>query len=90
MIKSMQKASEMKPRQTPITPGQQRAWKKLAKEFGDDLCTLQVSSAHDIAKAGVKALQDEAKMLYSNQAVRKAYDHFILLCQLTKEEKNAT
>jgi len=90
MIKAMQAASEMKPRQTPITPGQQRAWKKLAKEFGDDLCTLTHSSAHDIAEAGVKALQKEATVLYSNQAVRKAYDHFILLCQLTKEEKNAT
>jgi hypothetical protein len=90
MIKSMQKASEMKPRQTPITPGQHRAWKKLAKEFGDDLCTLTHSSAHDIAEAGVKALQKEATVLYSNQAVRKAYDHFILLCQLTKEEKNVT
>ena len=90
MIKAMQAASEMKPRQTPITPGQQRAWEKLAKEFGDDLCTLQVSSAHDIAEAGIKALQKEAKVLYSNPAVQKAYDHFVLLCQLTKEEKNAT
>jgi hypothetical protein len=90
MIKSMQQASEIKPRQSPITPGQHRAWKKLAKEFGDDLCTLQTSSAHDIVEAGVKALQDEANVLYSNPAVRKAYDHLILLCQLTKEEKNAT
>ena len=90
MIKSMQKASEMKPRQTPITEGQRRAWKKLAKEFGDELCTLQVNSAHDIAEEGIKALQQEANMLYSNPAVRKAYDHFILLCQLTKEKNHVT
>ena len=90
MIKSMQQASEIKPRQTPITEGQRKAWKKLAKEFGDELCTLQISSAHDIAEAGINALQKEATVLYSNPAVRKAYDHFILLCKLTKEETNAT
>ena len=32
-----------------------------------------------------KALQKEANVLYSNIAVKKAYDHFILLCKLTKE-----
>jgi hypothetical protein len=87
MCKAIQTASELRPRQTPITEGQQRAWKKLAKEFGDELCTLKQCSAHDIAEAGVKALQEEAKVLYSNEAVRKAYEHFILLCELTKETK---
>jgi hypothetical protein len=88
MTKAMQRASELKPKQTPITEGQRKAWKKLAKEFGDELCTLQGSSAHDIAKAGIKALQDEANVLYSNEAVKKAYNHFILICQLTKEHAN--
>ena len=87
MTKAMQKASELRPRQTPITESQRKAWKKLAKELGDELCTLQGPSAHDIAEAGIKALQDEAMMLYSNTAVKKAYEHFILLCQLTKESK---
>jgi hypothetical protein len=87
MCKAIQVASELKPRQTPITEGQRKAWKKLAKELGDDLCTLQGSSAHDIAEAGIKALQDEASMLYLNPAVKKAYEYFILICQLTKELK---
>jgi len=87
MTRAMQAASELKPRQTPITEGQRKAWKKLAKEFGDDLCTLNIGCAQDIAKAGITALQDEAMMLYSNTAVKKAYDHFILICQLTKELK---
>ena len=54
--KALHKASEMRPARTPITPGQQRAWKKLAKEFGDELCTLQQGSIHDIAEAGVRAM----------------------------------
>ena len=85
MCKALNKASELRPARTPITPAQQRAWKKLAKEFGDELCTLNGASIHDIAEAGIKALQKEANMLYSNAAVKKAYDHFILLCELTKE-----
>ena len=88
MCKALNKASELRPARTPITPAQQRAWKKLAKEFGDELCTLNGASIHDIAEAGIKALQKEATVLYSNPAVKKAYDHFILLCKLTKEEKH--
>ena len=89
MSKALHEASEMKPKQTPITEGQRKAWKKLAKEFGDELCTLNCASAHDIAESGIKALQKEADVLYSNPAVKKAYDHFILLCKLTKEENHA-
>jgi len=85
MCKALNKASELRPARTPITPAQQRAWKKLAKEFGDELCTLNGASIHDIAEAGIKALQKEANVLYSNTAVKNAYDHFILLCELTKE-----
>ena len=85
MIRAMHKASEMKPKQTPITEGQRKAWKKLAKEFGDELCTLNCAGSYDIAEAGIKALQKEADVLYSNAAVKKAYDHFILMCKLTKE-----
>jgi hypothetical protein len=87
MAQAMRAASELKPQKTPITPGQQKAWNKLAKEFGDELCTLQGASTRDIAEAGLKALQHEANMLYSNPAVKKAYDNFILVCQLTKEQK---
>ena len=84
MIQAMHKASEMKPKQTPITEGQSKAWKKLAKEFGDELCTLNCASSHDIAEAGLKALQEEADKLLTIPAVKKAYDHFLLVAELTK------
>ena len=88
IIRAMHKASELKPVRTPITEGQRKAWKKLAKEFGDELCTLNGASSHDIAEAGVKAMMAEADQLMTNPAVKKAYDHFILLCELTKEQSN--
>jgi hypothetical protein len=69
-----------------LTPGQRAAWDNLVKEFGDDAKQLEWPSAREAAEAAVKALQTEANVLYSNEAVRKAYDHFILMCKLTKEQ----
>ena len=85
IIRAMHKASELKPVRTPITPAQQKAWKKLAKEFGDELCTLSGASSHDIAEAGVKAMMAEADKLMTNPAVKKAYEHFLLVAELTKD-----
>ena len=88
MTRAISKASEMRPKQTPLTEGQRKAWRKLAKEFGDELATLNINCSRDIAEAGIKALQNEADMLYCNPAVKKAFDHFILLCELTKEQNH--
>jgi hypothetical protein len=85
MCRAMQQASEMKPRSTPITVGQKKAWEKLAKEFGSELATLHINSAHDIAQAGLKAMMEEADKLLANPAVRKAYEKFLFIAELTKE-----
>lgn len=86
MCKAMQKASEMRPQRTPLTEGQRRAWKKLAREFGDDLATLSIASARDIAEAGLAALQAEAVELMKHPAVKEAYDQFLLVSKLVKEK----
>jgi hypothetical protein len=86
VCQAINKASEMRPQRTPITPGQQRAWRKLAREFGDELCTLQAACTRDIAEAGVQAMQAEADKLMQNDAVRQAYEHFQLVCELTKTQ----
>ena len=83
---AIHKASELKPQRTPLTEGQLKAWKKLAKEFGDELCTLQGASTRDIAEAGVKAMMEEAEKLMTSPSVKKAYEHFLLMCELTKDE----
>jgi hypothetical protein len=84
ICRSISKASELRPKQTPITEGQRKAWAKLAKEMGDELCTLNGLSAHDCAEAGVKAMQEEADKLLTNPTVRKAYDRFLFIAELTK------
>jgi hypothetical protein len=88
--KAISKASELRPKQTPITIGQKKAWEKLAKEFGDELCTLNGLSVHDCAEAGVKAMMLEAEKLLTNPTVRQAYERFIFLAELTKEHNEST
>lgn len=85
MTDAIRKASELKPRQTPITPGQQAAWENLAREFGNDLATLQIDCATDIADAGLKALQTEADKLMRHESVRRAFQQFLLVCELTRQ-----
>jgi len=86
ICESMRKASEMKPQRTPITLGQKKAWEKLAKEFGDELCPLTYGSIRDHAEAGIKAMQEEADKLMEHESVRRAYDHFLLVCELSKKQ----
>ena len=85
ICRAISKASEMRPQKTPLTEGQRRAWRKLAKEFGDELCTLNGTSAYDSAEAGVQAMMAEAEKLMTNPSVRKAYERFLLIAELTKE-----
>ena len=88
ICEAIRKASEMRPQRTPITPGQKKAWEKLAKEFGDDLATLSMGSARDHAEAGVNAMIAEADQLMAHPAVRDAYEQFQLVCNLVKQKQN--
>lgn len=85
ICRAISKASELRPKHTPITEGQRKAWAKLAKEMGDELCTLHGLSVHDCAEAGVKAMQVEAEKLMSKPAVRQAYDRFLFIAELSKD-----
>ena len=88
ICEAMRKASEMRPQRTPLTPGQIKAWNKLAKEFGDGLATLTMGSAQDHAEAGVNAMIAEADKLMTHPAVRDAYEQFQLVCNLVKQKQN--
>jgi hypothetical protein len=82
------KASEMRPHRTPITEKQRKAWEALAKAFGEEVYYIELPSAREIAEEGVKSMMLEAEKLLQHEAVRKAYEHFQLMCTLTKEASN--
>jgi hypothetical protein len=78
-----------KNRNTPLTPSQRAAWDKLIEEFGEDARQLEWPSARECAEEAVKAMMDEANVLLSNPAVKRAWENFMLICELTKENKDA-
>ena len=86
MSKAIHDASELRPRQKELTVEQQRAWKRLIKLLGDDAYALQINSARDIAEAGLNAMQEEADKLLANPSVRLAYEKFLTVAALTKEQ----
>ena len=69
----------------PLTEDQLEKWKALAESFGEERFALEWCSYREAAEAGVKAMMDEANLLLSNPAVKKAWDNFMLVCELTKE-----
>jgi hypothetical protein len=85
MSEAVRKASEMRPRRKELTHDQQRAWQRLNRALGDDVYTIEIACARDIAEAGLKAMQAEAEQLLTNPAVRLAYEQFLLVCELTKK-----
>ena len=86
MAQALVKASEMHPKKKPLTPEQKQAWENMKVAFGDDMYSLQINSAHDVALAGVDALQKSAKELYSTYpSVHAAYERLVLLHKLTKD-----
>ena len=80
-------ASDLRTKSKPLTPGQKTAWDNLVKEFGEEARMLEWPSARETCEQAVKAMQDEADKLMTNPTVKKAYDKFIMLCELTKEQK---
>lgn len=88
MVAAMIKASELKPARQPLTAKQVAAWENLAQELGDERATLTGASAHDVIAAGIVAMQAEADKLLTYPAVKQAYDEFMLVARLTKEQND--
>ena len=85
MIEAVRLASEGKPKKVVLTKEQQLAWEQMKKAYGDDMFYLSFPSNYDIVQAGIKAMIEEANKLLSNPSAKKAYEHFLLVCELTKK-----
>lgn len=92
--KKLMEASELrlqrKDRERPLTPEERAAWDNLVRVFGDSARQLEWPSIRECAEAGVQAMQDEAEKTLHNPAVRKAWDYFMMVYQLTKDQSNET
>ena len=88
--KALMKASDLRPKSAPLTPGQRKAWDNLVKEFGPEARYLEWPSAREACEEAVKAMQVEADKLMTNPTVRKAYERFLFIAELTKDHTNGT
>lgn len=72
-------------RDRPLTDEQRNAWEAFSKAMGKEVYALEWCSYREAAEAGVKAMQAEADKLLTNPIVRKAYEKFLFVAELTKE-----
>ena len=86
--KELMRASDMRPKETPLTQEQKDAWEHLIKVFGPSARMLEWPSAREVCEAGVNAMQTEADKMLTNPAVKKAWDYFMMVWALTKEQEH--
>jgi hypothetical protein len=88
IAKAIMDASKVQTRRMPLSDAEREAWHNLITVWGDEARTLQWPAARTIAEVGVKAMIEEAEKLMTHPAVKDAYDKFLMVCELVKEEKN--
>ena len=74
-------------RQKPLTPEPKAAWEHLASTFGQEKYALEWCSYREAAEAGVNAMMEEAEKLMINPTVRKAFERFLMIAELTRERQ---
>jgi len=89
MSTAIMKASEVQPKRKAMTQAEIDAWNNLIAVWGDEARSLIRPCARDVAEAGVKAMMIEAEKLMKHEAVKRAYDQFLMVCALTKEKESA-
>jgi hypothetical protein len=88
ICRRIQQETELRPVNREIDEETQRKWKKFISTIPEDFRFMFThGSARDAAEAGVKAMQEEADKLMQHESVRKAYDHFMLMCELVKDHE---
>ena len=89
--RKIQEATELRPVNREIDEETNRKWKKFIATIPEDFRYMFThGSARDAAEAGVRAMQEEADNLMQHESVRKAFEHFVLMCELTKEDNHAS
>jgi hypothetical protein len=89
ITQSIQHSTELRPMNRDMDEDLQRRWKEFISTVPDHFRFMFThGSARDAAEAGVKAMQEEADRLMQNEAVRRAYEQFQLVCELTRQKNS--
>lgn len=85
------KATELRRKESAnrkLTDEQRKAWEHLVEVFGEDARQLEWPSARGAAEEVVNVLAHEAEKMLTVPAVKLAYEHFMMVYKLTKDEQN--
>ena len=89
ITRKIQEATELRPMNREVDEETQRKWKRFIKTIPENFRFMFThGSARDAAEAGVEAMMEEAEKMLSNPAVRKAYERFLMVAELAKDNKN--
>lgn len=86
ICEKLSKASEIRPNRRALTKEELDAWNNLIAVWGEEARGLVHPSIRDVAEAGVQAMMEEAEKLMANPTVRKAYEKFLMVAELSKEK----
>lgn len=86
ICRKIQETTELRPVNRSIDEETQRKWKKFIATVPEDFRYMFTHGcARDAAEAGVNAMMEEADKLMTNPTVRKAFEKFLLVAELSKE-----
>lgn len=71
-----------------LTDEQHKAWQHLVEVFGDEARQLEWPSARGAAEEVIKVLAEEADKMLKLPAVKLAYEQFMMVYKLTKDEND--
>lgn len=78
------------PKKKELTAEQVQLWKTLAQSLGKQDLHIYSSSAHDAVRAGYEVIEQEVNKMMQNKAVKAAYENFMMVWKLTKDNENET
>lgn len=87
VTRAIVKSQELRPQKTPITEEQQALWRALADSFNQKDYPMIRPCAADAGRAAVDAMMTEANRLMEHPTVRKAFDSFLMICELVKKNE---
>jgi hypothetical protein len=93
LSKSIMKASELRRREREgqkLTDEQRQAWEQLVEVFGDEAKQLEWPSARGAAEEVMQKLAEEADKMLKVPSVKLAYEQFMMVYKLTKDEQDDT
>ena len=83
---AIRKATDVRPASRSVTLEQRAAFDRFLETMDPDDPSrnmMTFGSARDAADAGTQALVKEAQKLLTNESIKQAYEHFLLLCKLS-------